>query len=276
MTQLLILGLALAMVPAGFCTQQSPATGQSKPAAKRPAQAKTQAEFKDYNAAYATTGGATMEKAANDFSAKYPSSELTAYLYARALHEYQNENNAGKMLAMGEKVLSIDPDNSIALVLTATVLSDSLSDSGMDRQEKVAEIRKNANHALETINTSFVPPANANPEQIAAYKSTLQSMALSALGITDLKLNDNARAETELKTAAELNKMQPDPYIWYHLALSQDHQMKYQEALTSINEALRYAAANPDLDKLAKGEHERLLQLRRADQKQPNNSVAPH
>jgi tetratricopeptide (TPR) repeat protein len=156
------------------------------------------------------------------------------------------------------------------------VLSDSLSDSAMDRQEKVAEIRKNANHALETINTSFVPPANANPEQIAAYKSTLQSMALSALGITDLKLNDNARAETELKTAAELNKMQPDPYIWYHLALSQDHQMKYQEALASINEALRYAAANPDLDKLAKGEHERLLQLRRADQKQPNNSVAPH
>jgi tetratricopeptide (TPR) repeat protein len=275
MTQLLILGLALAMVPAGFCTQQS-ATGQSKPAAKRPAQAKTQAEFKDYNAAYATTGGAAMEKAANDFSAKYPSSELTAYLYAKALHEYQNENNAGKMLAMGEKVLSIDPDNSIALVLTATVLSDSLSDSAMDRQEKVAEIRKNANHALETINTSLVPPANANPEQIAAYKSTLQSMALSALGITDLKLNDNARAETELKTAAELNKMQPDPYIWYHLALSQDHQMKYQEALASINEALRYAAANPDLDKLAKGEHERLLQLRRADQKQPNNSVAPH
>lgn len=276
MKHLLILGLALAMVPAGFCTQQSPATGQSRLAAKRPRQAKTQAEFKDYNAAYATTGGLAMEKVANDFAARYPSSELTAYLYAKALHEYQNENNPDKMLAMGEKVLALDPDNSIALVLTATVLSDSLSDSDLHRQEKVAQIRKNANHALETIGSSFVPPANANAEQVAAYKSTLQSMAHSALGITDLKLNDNAEAETELKTAAELNKTQPDPYIWYHLALSQDHQMKYQEALASINEALRYTAANPDLDKIARGEHERLLRLTRADQKQLNNSMSSH
>jgi tetratricopeptide (TPR) repeat protein len=264
------------MVPAGFCTQQLPETGRSNPAAKRPPQAKTQAEFRDYNAAYAITGGAAIEKAANDFAAKYPASELSLYLYLKALHEYQNENNSGKILAMGDKVLSFDPDNSIALVLTATVVSDSLSDSDLDRQKKVAEVRRNANHALATVESSFVPPANATAEQIAAYKSTIQSMAHSALGITDLKVNDYIGAETELKTAVELNKTQPDPYIWYHMALAQDHQMKYQQALASINEALRYTASNPDLDKIARGEHERLLKLTRADQKQPNNSLPTH
>ncbi len=199
-----------------------------------------------------------MEKAADDFSAKYPASELKTYLYLKALHEYQNEDNPAKILAMGKKVLHLDPDNSIALVLTATVLADSLSDGDADRQQKIAEIKKNAGHALETVDSSFVPPANATPEQITAYKKTLQSMAHSALGITALKTDENQTAERELKTAAELNVTQPDPYIWYHLALAQDHLEKYPEALVSINRALEYAG-NSDLADNVRGERKRLL-----------------
>lgn len=248
---------------------------QVKPAAKAPPQAKTQQEYNDYNAAYATTGGAAMEKAANDFAAKYPASELRTYLYSKAMREYQNENQPARMLAMGEKVLSFDPDNSVALVLTATVLSDSLADSDTNRQQKIDEIRKNATRALQTIDTSFVPPANTTPEQVAGYKNTLESMAHSAIGIMELKTGNDPAAEKELKAAAELNKTEPDPYIWYHLALSQDHQKKYPEALASVNEALRHTSSSPDLEKLAQGERERLLKLAGAAPTQPNNSPPP-
>ena len=269
--------VACALVAGGWSLQQTPAPpAQQKPAGKRPPQAKSQAEYKDYNTAYAVTGGAAMEKAANDFAAKYPQSELTSYLYSKAMHEYQNENQPDKMLAMGEKVLALDPDNPIALVLTATVLSDSLSDSDPNRQQKVAEIRKNANRALESVDKDFAPPANATPEQVTAYKSTLLSMAHSAIGITDLKMGDATGAEKELQTAADLNKTQPDPYIWYHLALSQDHQNKYAAALESVNQALRYTSSNPDLDKLAQGERDRLMKLTGTQPGQPNNSQPPH
>ena len=234
---------------------------QAQTAGKRPPEAKTQQEYKDYNSAYAVTGGAAMEKAAADFAARYPQSELRPYLYSKAMHEYQTENNPGKMLAMGEKVLALDPDNSIALVLTSTVLADSLSDGDQDRAQKIAEIRKNANHALETVDSSFTPPAGASPAQIAEYKDTLRSMGHSALGIMELKTADDAGAEKDLKAAADLNKTQPDPYIWYHLALAQDHQKKYAEALASIDQALRYTASNPDLGRLAQGERERLTKL---------------
>ena len=275
------LGTSLFMVCAlavvGWSLQQSPTTpAQPKPAAKRPPQAKSQAEYKDYNTAYAITGGAAMEKAANDFAAKYPQSELTSYLYSKAMHEYQNENQPDKMLTMGEKVLALDPDNSIALVLTATVLSDSLSDSDPDRQQKIAEIKKNANRALESVDSSFTPPASATPEQVTAYKSTLLSMAHSAIGIMDLKTGDDSSAEKELQSAADLNKTQPDPYIWYHLALSQDHQSKYAAALASVNQALRYTSSNPDLDKLAHGERDRLMKLTGTQPPQPNSSQPPH
>ncbi|MGB9123680.1 MAG: tetratricopeptide repeat protein [Candidatus Angelobacter sp.] len=243
---------------------QQPAGGGSKPAqsaGKRVPQAKTHPEFNDYNTAYAISGGTASEKAADDFAAKYPDSELKSFLYSKAMHEYQNENNPAKMLSVGEKVLQLDPDNSIALVLTATVLADSLSDADTDRQAKIARVRKNASHALDTVDSSFVAPANATPEQVTAYKSTLQSMAHSALGIVALKTADDAAAEKELKLSADLNQSQPDPYIWYHLALAQDHQKKYSEALASINRALQVMGANADLGNLARGEQSRLLTL---------------
>jgi tetratricopeptide (TPR) repeat protein len=86
-------------------------------------------------------------------------------------------------------------------------------------------------------------------------------MAHSALGIVALKTADDAAAEKELKLSADLNQSQPDPYIWYHLALAQDHQKKYSEALASINRALQVMGANADLGNLAKGEQSRLLTL---------------
>ena len=247
---------------------------QTQPSGKHVPQAKTHPEFNDYNAAYAIAGGAASEKAADDFAAKYPSSELKSYLYSKAMHEYQNENNPEKMLSVGEKVLRVDPDNSIALVLTATVLADSLSESDTDRQAKIAHVKKNATRALETVDSSFTPPANATPEQVTAYKSTLQSMAHSALGIVALKTEDNAGAEKELRLSADLNQSQPDPYIWYHLALAQDHQKKYSEALDSINHALQVMGANADLGNLARGEQSRLLTLTRGASSSPEKLPA--
>ena len=240
--------------------QPTDKTGKAAPSAgKHVPQAKTHPEFNDYNTAYAIAGGAASEKAADEFAAKYPESELKAYLFAKAMHEYQNENNPGKMLSVGEKVLQLDPDNSIALVLTATVLADSLNDAEPDRQAKITRARKNATHALETVDSGFVPPANATPEQVTAYKGTLQSMAHSALGIIALKTGDDATAENELKLST--NQSQPDPYLWYHLALAQDHQKKYPEALVSINHALQVIGANADLAELARGEQKRLQTL---------------
>ncbi|HWX54786.1 MAG TPA: hypothetical protein VN176_09375 [Verrucomicrobiae bacterium] len=252
---------APALAAIAFAAQQAqPASAPAQ--ARRTVQAKTQPEFKDYNKAYAVAGGAAMEKAADDFAAKYPTSELRGYLYAKAMHEYQTENNPGNIVAMGEKVLSLDPDNSLALVLTATVIADKLSDAGTDREQQIAEIKKNSNHALETVDSSFVAREGFKPEEIAAYKNTLRCMARSALGIMELKTHDDAAAEKDLQTAADLMQPEsPDPYIWYHLALSQDHQEKYAAALVSVTQALQHVGSNPDLAKLAQGERARLMKL---------------
>jgi tetratricopeptide (TPR) repeat protein len=234
-----------------ICLAALTAHAQRQPsnATKQPPQAQTQEEYRDYNAAYVIAGGPPIEKAADLFAAKYPHSELRSHLYSRAMREYQNANDPAKVLAMGERVLALDPDNSIALVLTSA------------RTEKVAEINKNSSHALQTMDSAFVPPPGAAPEQIAEYKATLVGMAHAALGIMELKTGDAAAAEKDLKAAAEANEKHPDCYIWYHLALAEDQLKKYAEALVSVDQALKFAGSNPDLSKLAQGERTRLVQL---------------
>jgi tetratricopeptide (TPR) repeat protein len=271
--------LFLLLVSLPALAQQPRPSPSPQAAARHTPQAKTQPEYADYNAASAISGGAAMEKAANDFAAKYPDSELRSLLYSKAMHNYQAENNPAKMLAMGEKVLSYDPDNPVALVLTATALSDNLAENDPERATKMAAIQKNASRALQTIDSAFVPPAGATPEQIKGYKDTLRSMAHSAIGIMNLKDKDNARAEAELKLSADLLSAAPDPYVWYHLALAQDHQGKYADALASVQKALNYTSANPELGKLAAGERDRLVLLTRqetpAGQQPPANSSQP-
>jgi tetratricopeptide (TPR) repeat protein len=231
--------------------QSSP---QEAPLPARP-QAQSEQERADFKIAYALQGAATEEAAAIDFSNRYPTSQLRRYLYSSAMLQYQRENNPAKMLAMGERVLALDQDNPLALVLTATALADSLVDHDRDRDKKVTTIRHNASRAIQA--------AEAGYSGETVYKTTLQSMAYSALGIMKLKTGDDAGAEKDLKMATELAKIRPDGYAWYHLALAQDHRKKYAAALGSVEQALQLASSDPELQKLAEVEHERLAGLAR-------------
>ena len=250
-----IAALALAVVQANA---QSPAnSGTQEPSNERRPQARNEQEREDFNAAYALTGAAAAESAADGFAGRYPASELRRYLYSSAMLQHQRENNPAKMLAMGERVLELDPDNPLALVLTATALADSLTDRDRDREKKIMAIKRNAARGIQAAEAGY--PGNAGTAPL--YKTTLQAMAYSALGIMKLKTGDDAGAEKELKTAADLAKVRPDAYIWYHLALAQDHRKKYTAALGSIQQALQLASSDPELQQLAEVEFDRLARL---------------
>src|SRR5207302_9051265 len=87
-------------------TAQPGATPQAEPQGKRPPQTKTQAEFDAYKAAATNTDPAALEKAANDFAAKFPDSEVRIILFKTAMRAYQSANNADKTLELGRKVLA--------------------------------------------------------------------------------------------------------------------------------------------------------------------------
>jgi hypothetical protein len=203
----LIFALFVSFAPARMQAQVGDGGSVTPP--ERPAlhpPARSQQERNDFNAAYAEAGGNALEIAANNFAARYPDSELRQYLYSRAMRSYELENNPAGTLAMAQKVLALNPNHAVALVLTATVLADGLGANDADKAKKMDEIRKTASHAIESVGNGFVPPAAASSQQVAVYRTTLQSMAYSALGLMALKTGDDASAERDLARAAVLQK----------------------------------------------------------------------
>jgi len=257
-----------------FAPQNALAQGSPSSSAKPTAQSAQERD--DYRAATKATGGAGMLQSAREFAKKYPKSTLRLYLYQRALRQYQMENDADGVRTAVAEVLAIDPGDPLALVLTATSEADELPPSGPDRDRKVPEIKHLVELAIHNLDKGVLP-ASAAPDQAVLYRSTLQHMAYSALGIMKLKTGDDAGAEKDLKLAAGFATAQPDASVWYHLALAQDHRKRYSAAINSVEQAMQLSSSNPQLQRLAQLEHERLYRLtgRASASSEPGSSPPP-
>ena len=179
--------------PAGQAAQ--PAGQAAAPQGKRPPKVNSQEEFTAYKAAMGLTDPAAQEKAADDFAAKYPESELRPLLYKAVMQRYQQANNADKMLETAKKILAVDGDDPEALVGVAQVIAERTRDTDLDRDQRLAEAKKNAEHALETVETD-IPSSGYPPEQLATYKAFLRSEAYAVLG----KLSSDAKNWTDAET----------------------------------------------------------------------------
>jgi tetratricopeptide (TPR) repeat protein len=244
--------------PAGAAQQGAPVT----PPGKRPPQAKTQPEFDAYNAAIANQkDAAAMEKAADDFATKFPDSELRVLLFKAAMRAYQNANNGDKMLEEAQKLLKVDPDDPEALIASAEVTTEHTRDTDLDKDQRFAKATKDAQHALETIDTDVPMPANIPQAQIDAYKGLLRSSAYSILGTIQYDQEKYVDAEGYFRKSIDAYPAQPDPVVVLRLALALDKQGKYQDALTQANKAVDLTQEGTNAGTTARHERDRLMQL---------------
>ena len=237
----------------------APATAAA-PQGKRQPQAKTQPEFDAYKAAVALTDAAAMEKAADDFAAKFPDSELRAVLYKSAMHAYQQANSADKMLDMARKVLTYDADDPEALLGVAQVLAERTRDTDLDKDQRLAEAKKDANRSLETMDTD-IPTVGLPQDRVDAYKGFLRSDAYSILGTLDFNNKAWAEAEGNLRKSIDAYPQQIDPIAVFRLSVSLDMQNKYPEALKYANQAVDLTKEGTGAGDAARKEKDRLTQL---------------
>ncbi|MGA2391018.1 MAG: hypothetical protein ABSF97_18810 [Candidatus Sulfotelmatobacter sp.] len=265
-TAIMIFVLATGISAASFGQNKpaqttTPAAGQTAaPAGKRPPQAKTQPEFDAYKAAAAITDAAAQEKAADDFATKFPDSELRPLLYRSVMHSYQQANNGEKMLAMAQKVLSYDPDDPEALLGAAQVIAERTRDTDVDKDQKIAEARKDAERALVTIDTD-IPSSGYPPDQLTAFKSFLRSEAYAITGTLDFNAKQWAAAEVNLKKSIDAFPQQPDPIAVFRLSVALDMQNKYPDAMKYADQAVDLTKAGTGAGDAARKEKDRLVQL---------------
>jgi tetratricopeptide (TPR) repeat protein len=244
--------------PAG---QTAPATGQAAaPAGKRPPAAKTQPEFEAYKAAVAQTDPAALEKAADDFAAKFPDSELRGPVYTVAMGRYQG--NPDKMMDVGKKILAIDADDPAALVGVAQAIVEKMHETDLDKDQERADAKKYAERAMVTIETD-IPTSGYPPEQITAFKNGVRSEAYFILGTLSFKVSNWPDAEVNLRKSVDLMPQQPDAYTIFQLAVTLDMQNKLPEAMKYVDQAVDLTKSRPDsgVGKAARDEKDRLTKL---------------
>jgi tetratricopeptide (TPR) repeat protein len=247
---------AFAQQPA---TKDQPAAPATQPQGKRPPQAKTAPEFEAYKAAAANQDPTAMSKAADDFATKFPDSELRIILYKTAMGGFQKANDAENMMEMGRKVLKIDPDDSQALVAVAEVLAERTRDTDLDRDQRLDEAMKMAQHATETVTTDM--PAGIPPDKAETYKGFILSEAYSIMGSIQDNKGKSAEAEGFYRKSIDAYPSEPDPFTVLRLALALDKQNKYPEALKEANHAVELTQDGTQAGKMARQERDRLAQL---------------
>jgi tetratricopeptide (TPR) repeat protein len=246
---------------------QTPAAGQTAtapaaPQGKRPPQAKSQPEFQAYKDAMAMTDPAAEEKAADDFASKFPDSELRVLLYESVMQKYQQTNSGDKMIAMAQKALSIDPDDPLALLGMAQVLAERTHDTDLDKDQKLAEAKKDAEHALVTIDTD-VPTSGYSPEQLSMFKGRLRSDAYAVVGTLAFNAKNWSEAESDLRKSVDADPQEPDAVSIFRLAVALDMQNKIPEAMKYADQAVDLTKDRPDsaAGKAARDEKDRLTKL---------------
>ena len=256
--------------PAGQAAGQ-PATA---PQGKRPPAAKTQPEFEAYKAGMALPDGAATEKAADDFATKYPDSELRVMLYKSAMQKYQQANNGEKMMEMAQKALTFDPDDPEALLGVAQVLAERTRDTDLDKDQRLAEAKKDAERSLSTIDTD-VPTSGYPPEQLNAYKGFLRSQAYAIIGTLAFNAKTWPDAETNLRKSIDAFPQQLDAVAVFRLAVALDMQNKIPEAIKYCDQAVDLTKDRPDsgAGKAARAEKDRLTKL--ASGTAPGQNPAP-
>jgi tetratricopeptide (TPR) repeat protein len=275
-----LLAATMAMAQANTTPAQAPsqsgqAQGQSssKPAApsgpqtqpsgggNRVPQAKSQEEYKAYQDAAAKTDPTEVAAAADAFAAKFPNSELREILYVRAMNLYQQNDNVEKEIATGRKAIAIDPIDPVPLIHVASALAETTRDTDLDRQDRLNEAAKDAQAAINNIDTGLHVPPNVPPEQVAVVKASITAMAYETLGVVHISQKDYAAAEQALQKAVDARKASPDASVYLRLSVAQDNLAKYPQALEAANKAAQLAPPGSVVQSLAKQQQARLQKL---------------
>lgn len=246
---------------------QAPAQAVSQPATPpattgyKPPQAKTKEEYDSYKASAALTNPDQVLAAADQFAQKFPDSELKALLYVQAMNGFAQQNRADKEIEAGRKVIAIDSRDPNPLIHVASALVETTRENDLDKEQRYTEARKDAQAAIDNINTGLHIPPTASEAQIESVKNSILALAYETLGVIAMQKQDFAAAEANFQKSVDVSKAEPLARVYLRLSVAQDNEKKYAEALVNANKALQYSQQGSVEQTLAKQQQTRLQKL---------------
>ncbi|MFQ5810332.1 MAG: tetratricopeptide repeat protein, partial [Armatimonadota bacterium] len=181
-----------------------------------------------------------------DFLSQYPESPLRGRAYAAVAQGYRMQNNYAKAVEYGERALELAPRDAVSMLLVADSLAESSTPEQADFQERLAKGEDYARRGLELLPDLFAgmrrrPEVPA--EQYEEQERFIEGQAHAILGSIYLRRDQFTEAEEELKRAAELTTMRPNPADFQRLGYAHLRQKEYADAETAFQRCVELGGA---------------------------------
>jgi tetratricopeptide (TPR) repeat protein len=243
-------------------TQGAPASATAQaPTGYKPPQAKTKEEYEAYKTAAALTNPEQLLAAADQFAQKFPDSELKGLLYVQAMNGFAQQNRSDKEIEAGRKAIAIDPHDPNPLIHVASALVETTRDNDLDKEQRYAEAKQDAQAAIDNIDSGLHIPPGVSEAQIQTVKNSILALAHETLGVIAMQKQDFTTAEADFQKAIDVSKAEPMARVYLRLSVAQDNEKKYAEALVNANKALQYSQQGSVEQTLAKQQQGRLQKL---------------
>ena len=175
--------------------------------------------------------------AADDLLKKFADTEFKAWALQMQMLSYQPKNDFDNMLVYGERALEADPENAIVMIQLAYAIPSRTREFDLDKDEKLAKAEDLAKRAMAIV--PVMPKHNPQipDEEWLLVKKDFMSQAHESLGMVAMLRKDYTGAEGSLRKALEM-AVEQQPQSFYQLANALKEQGKYDEALTTVDQAI--------------------------------------
>jgi tetratricopeptide (TPR) repeat protein len=150
---------------------------------------------------------------------------------------HQQKNDFENMLLFGERVLSINPDNTGALISLANAIPMRTREFDLDKDEKLAKAEDFAKRALTLIPNLEKPNPEMPDDQWLMAKKDFMASVYESLGLVAMKRKSYDTAEEQFRKSLEIGAEQPAAGFFY-LGQALKEQGKNEEAINALDQAI--------------------------------------
>lgn len=237
-------GLTLAAQQPAAPAQQPAAPPQNQP------KPKSQGELDAVKALFAAaqSGPDATITAAENLIDKYKDTEFKEIaLYFEAV-AYQQKRDPIKAQIYAERVLAINPKNFQANLMVGELITQSVHENDLDKEEKLTKAEKMLNEAITEVNAAEKPNPQLTDQQWADNKKYIVAEADNDLGLVALDRKQYDKAADQFKTA---NDLDPQPAYAVRLASALQNQGKNDEAIAICDKLLADPQLHPAIKAVA-------------------------
>jgi len=248
--QFLAQTLASALPPAEFTIMSPAELVEIKPVRQTPLPA-SQAELDALKKVRSDQQAQNWDAQIADINSLLQSFTNTEYknmLLDMAIQAAQNKGDYAQTVALGEKAVAANPNNTEAYVTLAQTIALHLGESDPDKDQNIQKIETYSNKALDLLNHDAVSPWGVTCEQWPIYKKQLKGQAHDALGLAAEAAKKYPEAIDEYRAGLSACS---NPTILTHLAQACIDAKQFDEAIATDEKILAMTAAPDSVKQLA-------------------------